>query len=122
MHCCGVHVLHDTCLALTLLWSVLATSYWGRVQLSIVLKLFFRKLVGATSDGYSESSLSDAAKALYFDLAILKSYVVIDCQLSISDTPGINHQPIKQPPLAEKELNDIVSECDDSSTTITSPK
>ena len=85
--------------------------------------------VTCTSDYSSESTIPDAAKALHFDPAVLKSYVVIDCQLPITDAlpcaelSGVNHRPIEQPPLEEgSDNNDVTLESNDSSTPLASPR
>ena len=88
---------------------------------------FCRKLVGVTSDNSSESTLSNTTKAVDLDPAVLKSYVVIDCQLTISDVlpcaeqRSINHRPIEQPPLEEGSDHDSTSESNDSPTMLASP-
>jgi hypothetical protein len=70
----------------------------------------------------SKSTLSNTTKALNFDPAVLKSYVVIDCQLSVSETLPcaeqdsiFNHRHIEQPPLEdESDPNDSTPGCSDS--------
>ena len=82
-----------------------------------------RKLFGDTSyNGDSKSTDSSAAKVQLLDPAVLKSYVVIDYQLSISDAlpcPELsiasNHRPVEQPPLEEgSDQDDGISESTDS--------
>ena len=86
-----------------------------------------RKLFGDTSsklNGNSESTISgsSAAKVQLLDPAVLKSYVVIDCQLLISDAlpcPELsiasNHRSVEQPLLEEgSDQDDSASEANDS--------
>ena len=86
---------------------------------------FCRKwVVGSPSHiSSSESTHSNTIKALDFDPTVLKSYVVIDYQLSISCNESAlpcakqdsvyNHWPIDQPPLEEEnDPNDSTAECD----------
>ena len=92
--------------------------------------LFSRKwIVGSPSDSHissSESTLSNATKALdvVLDPAVLKSYYVIDSQLSIEEITlpcaeqdsTFNHRPIDQPPSEEEnDPYDGTGECSDLS-------